>query len=73
MSDVVFVVVNITDHNRQRVCPTNGRMSTVLHDYRQVIFLLLLPVKLLQADYYSAAISILTTTLEHKHSITAQL
>jgi len=65
VSDVVFVVVDVTDDNRQSVRPTHCRMSAVLHDYRQMVLLLLFPVKLPQTHYNSTSVAILTTTLAH--------
>ena len=73
VSSIVFVVVDVTNHNRQRVGPTHGGVTAVLHYYRQMVLLLLLTVKLAQTHHNPAAIAVLTTTLVHctqQHSST---
>ena len=42
---LVLVVVAVADDDGEGVCARGGRVAAVLHDDRQVVVLLVLPVK----------------------------
>lgn len=68
VSDTMHVVVDVTNHDRQSVCSTHGRMTAVFHNDWQMILLLLLPVKVPQTGHNATTIAILAATLMGTYS-----